>query len=86
MAVGWTWIISGFPYRACLVAAGDRAAGADHGHRAFAEDQSVAAGSDDDRIAAERADLHRPHILGDDADALAFVNDRARGIPRTRTF
>src|SRR5258706_4213259 len=53
-----------------LIAASRRAAGADDGHGGFAKNQPVPASGHDHRIATERADLHRAHVLGDDADAL----------------
>ena len=52
-----------------LIAARVGPAGADDRHGALAEDQSIAARGDHDRIGAKRANLHRPHVLGDDADA-----------------
>jgi hypothetical protein len=39
------------------------------------------AGRHDDGVGAEAADLHRPHVLRDDADAGAVVNDRPQKFP-----
>ncbi len=64
-----------------LIAARDGAAGADDGHGAFAEDQSIAAGGHDDRIGAKRANLHRAHVLGDDSNARAIFKDRPEKFP-----
>ncbi len=67
--------------RARLVAAAGRPAGAHHGVRALAEDEPASAGRHHDGIGAERTDLHRPHVLGDDADAalrLALTGDHRR--------
>src|SRR5262249_49095913 len=62
-------------FRAGLITACRRTAGADHAHRALAEDQSVAPRGHDHSIAAERPDLHRAHVLSHDPHALAVVND-----------
>src|SRR6185312_14267536 len=51
----------------------------DHLRIAIAGARLVAAG---DRAAAERADLHRPHVLRYDADALAIMNHRPEEFPK----
>src|SRR5262249_38295519 len=66
---------------ASLIAARRRAARADHAHRALAEDQSIPAGCHDDGVGAEGFDLHRPHVLGDDAHAPAVSSYRAQEFP-----
>src|SRR5262245_48017651 len=67
--------------RAGLVAARRSTAGADHAHCALAEDQSVAASSHHHRVGWEALDLHRTHVLGDDADTLLVVNYRPEEFP-----
>ncbi len=56
-----------------LIAAGGGAARADDRVGGLAEDEPVAAGRHDDRVAPEGPDLHRAHVLGDDADAALLV-------------
>src|SRR4029079_9786212 len=67
--------------RARLETARRGPAGADHRHRRFPEYKPVSAGRHDDGVGAEGFDLHRPHVLGDDADAGAVVNDRPEEFP-----
>src|SRR5258705_9735927 len=69
-----------------LIAARGSASGADDRHRRFAKDQAVAAGSNHHCIAAEGANLPRPHVLCDDPHALrtgpSIVNHRPEEFPK----
>ncbi len=57
-------------------------AGADDGVGGFAEDGSVAAGADDDRVGWEGARLHGAEVHGGDAAARAFgVEDGGEELP-----
>ena len=65
-----------------LVAAAGGAAGADHRHRRLAVDQPAAAGGHDHGVGEEGLDLHRPHVLRDDALAVAVrIEDGPEELP-----
>ena len=67
---------------ALLVQRGLRGAGADDGVGGLAEDGSVAAGADDDRVCRERACLHGAEVDGADAAAGALaVEDGGEELP-----
>ena len=71
---------------ALLVEGGLRGAGADDGVGGLAEDGSVAAGADDDRVGREGADLHGAQVHGADAAADALGSRaRRRETPSPRT-
>ena len=55
---------------------------AEDAHRAAAVDQSAATGRNDHRIGREGSDLHRNHVLSDDAPtALILIQNRSQKVP-----
>ena len=70
-----------------LIAAGSRASGADHRHRALAVHHPATAGRHHDRISTKWLDLHRPHVLCDDSlTYTAFIEYRPEELPELILF